>query len=106
MSFSYKTLNSTDITLTSYIANKQWEVNNSSLSSNGITVYMGENIPLTTTTPFHPINDVQTANEEYRRLIYQSVKHLYYQNYISGSSIGQFFNSSSYFNYKLFVKTG
>ena len=100
MSFSYKTLNSTDITLTSYIANKQWEVKNSALSSSGVTVYIGENIPLTTTNPFHPINDVQTANEEYRRLIYQSVKHLYYQNYISGSSIGQFFNSSSYFNYE------
>jgi len=100
MSFSYKTLNSTDITLTSYIANKQWEVKNSALSSSGVTVYIGENIPLTTTNPFHPINDVQTSNEEYRRLIYQSIKHLYYQNYISSSSTGQFFNSSSYFNYE------
>lgn len=100
MSFSYKTLNSTDITLTSYIANKQWEVNNSALSSSGVTVYIGENIPLTTTNPFHPINDVQTSNEEYRRLIYQSIKHLYYENYISGSLTGQFFNSSSYFNYE------
>lgn len=100
MGFSYKTLNSTDITLTSYIANKQWEVNNSTLSSNGVTVYMGENLPITSTYPFHPINDIQTSNEEYRRLIYQSIKHLYYTNYISGSSKGQFFNSSSYFNYE------
>jgi len=100
MSFSYKTLNSTDITLTSYIANKQWEVKNSALSLSGVTVYIGENSPLTTSSPFDPINNVQTSNEEYRRLIYQSIKHLYYQNYISGSSIGQFFNSSSYFNYE------
>ena len=100
MSFSYKTLNSTDITLTSYIANKQWEVNNSALSSKGITVYIGENIPVNSTNPFNSISDVQTSNEEYRRLIFQSIKHLYYQNYISGSSTGQFFNSSSYFNYE------
>ena len=100
MSFSYKTLNSTDITLTSYIANKQWEVNNSALSSKGITVYIGENLPVNSTNPFKPTSDVQTSNEEYRRLIFQSIKHLYYQNYISGSSNGQFFNSSSYFNYE------
>ena len=100
MSFSYKTLNSTDITLTSYIANKQWEVKNSALSSSGITVYIGENLPISSSTPFDPINDVQTSNEEYRRLIYRSIKHLYYSNYISGSSKGQFFNSSSYFNYE------
>lgn len=100
MSFSYKTLNSTDITLTSYIANKQWEVNNSALSSKGITVYIGENIPITTTNPFTPASEIQTSNEEYRRLVYKSIKHLYYQNYISGSLTGQFFNSSSYFNYE------
>ena len=63
MSFSYKTLNSTDITLTSYIANKQWEVKNSALSSSGITVYIGENLPITPTTSFDLINDVQTSNE-------------------------------------------
>lgn len=100
MGFSYKTLNSTDITLTSYIANKQWEVNNSALSSKGITVYIGENLPINSNNPFNPTNDVQTSNEEYRRLIYQSIKHLYYENYISGSLTGQFFKSSSYFNYE------
>jgi hypothetical protein len=100
MSFSYKTLNSTDITLTSYIANKQWEVKNSALSSSGITVYIGENLPISLTNPFNPTNNIQTSNEEYRRLIYQSIKHLYYENYISGSLSGQFFKSSSYFNYE------
>ena len=81
MSFSYKTLNSTDITLTSYIANKQWEVNNSALSSKGITVYIGENIPITTTNPFTPASEIQTSNEEYRRLIFESIKHLYYESF-------------------------
>lgn len=100
MSFSYKTLNSNDITLTSYIANKSWEVNNSTLSQNGVTIYVGENLPITIDSPFDPINDAQTSNEEYRRLVFESIKHLYYENYISGSLTGQFFNSSSYFNYE------
>jgi hypothetical protein len=100
MSFSYKTLNSTDITLTSYIANKSWEVNNSTLSQNGVTIYVGENLPITIDSPFDPINDTQTSNEEYRRLVFESIKHLYYENYISGSLTGQFFKSSSYFNYE------
>lgn len=100
MSFSYKTLNSTDITLTSYIANKQWEVKNSTLSQNGVTIYVGENLPITKDNPFNPIDDGQTSNDEYRRLIFESIKHLYYENYISASSTGQFFNSSSYVNYE------
>jgi hypothetical protein len=100
MSFSYKTLNSNDITLTSYIANKQWEANSSSFSQNGVTIYVGENLPVTRDNPFNPIDDTKTSNGEYRRLVYESIKHLYYENYISKSLSGQFFNSSSYFNYE------
>jgi hypothetical protein len=100
MSFSYKTLSSNDISLTSYIANKQWGITNDTLSQNGITIYIGENLPINRTNPFDPINDSETANEEYRRLIYASIKNLYYQNYTSGSLTGQFFHSSSFFNYE------
>lgn len=100
MSFSYKTLNSTDLTLTSYIANKLWEVKNSTLSQNGVTIYVGENLPLNRKNIFDPIDDIETSNEEYRRLVFESIKHLYYENYISGSSSGQFFQSSSYLNYE------
>ena len=100
MSFSYKTLNSNDISLTSYIANKQWGVNNTTLSQNGVTIYIGENLPIDIINPFDPINDSQTSNEEYRRLVYDSIKNLYYQNYTSGSLTGQFFHSSSFFNYE------
>jgi len=100
MSFSYKTLNSNDISLTSYIANKQWEVNNTTLSQNGVTIYIGENLPINKTNPFDPTNDSQTSNEEYRRLVYDSIKNLYYQNYTSGSLTGRFFKSSSFFNYE------
>jgi hypothetical protein len=100
MSFSYKTLSSNDITLTSYIANKFWEVKNSTLSENGVTIYIGENIPITRDYPFNPTNDAETSNEEYRRLIYDSIKNLFYKNYTSGSLTGQFFQASSYINYE------
>ena len=49
---------------------------------------------------FDPINDVETSNDEYRRLIFESVKHLYYENYTNGLLTGQFFKSSSYSNYE------
>jgi hypothetical protein len=100
MSFSYKTLNSNDIALTSYIANKQWEVTDATLSQNGVTIYIGENLPINKTNPFDSINDSQTENEEYRRLIFDSIKNLYYQNYVSGTLSGQFYQSSSFFNYE------
>jgi hypothetical protein len=100
MSFSYKTLSSNDITLTSHITNKFWEVKNSTLSENGVTIYIGENLPINIDNPFNPIDDVKTSNEEYRRLIFDSIKHLYYKNYTSGSLTGSFFQSSSYFNYE------
>ena len=100
MSFSYKTLSSNDITLTSYIANRHWEVTNSTLSQNGVTIYIGENLPTSRTYLFDPINDLQTSNDEYRRLVFDSIKHLFYENYTSGSLTGEFFHSSSYFNYE------
>ena len=99
MSFSYKTLSSNDITLTSYIANKQWEVDSSTFSQNGITVYVGENLPITRNYIFDPNND-SIYNNEYKRLVFDSIQHLFYKNYTSGSSYGEFFNSSSYFNYE------
>ena len=100
MSFSYKTLSSNDMMLTSYIANKQWEVTNTTLSQNGVTIYIGENLPVSRTYPFDPINDLQTSNDEYRRLVFDSIKHLFFENYTSGSLTGEFFHSSSYFNYE------
>jgi len=100
MSFSYKTLNSNDIALTSYIANKQWEVTDATLSQNGVAIYIGENLPINKTNPFNPNTDSQTENEEYRRLVFDSIKNLYYQNYVSGTLSGDFYQSSSFFNYE------
>jgi len=114
MSFAYKKLNPTDLKSVPYTANKQYEYDSSSYSDNNIQTYVGEYIPITTDQPFDPVNDNLTTDQNYRRLIYESVRHLYYQNYITASSIDQvpersglkypdnvnyFWHSSSFDNY-------
>ena len=114
MSFAYKKLNPADIKSVPYTANKQYEYDSSSYSDNNIQTYIGEYIPITTDRPFDPVNDNLTPDQNYRRLIFESVRHLYYQNYITASSIDQdperddllypdnvnyFWHSSSYDNY-------
>ena len=114
MSFAYKKLNPADIKSVPYTANKQYEYDSSSYSDNNIQTYIGEYIPITTDQPFDPVNDNLTTDQNYRRLIFESVRHLYYQNYITASSIDQtpegegleyplnvnnFWHSSSFDNY-------
>jgi hypothetical protein len=114
MSFAYKKLNPSDIKSVPYVANKQYEFDSSSYLDNNIQTYIGEYIPITTDQPFDPVNDNLTTDGNYRRLIYESVRHLYYQNYITASSldqetesealiypknVGQFWHSSSYDNF-------
>jgi len=114
MSFAYKKLNPADIKSVPYTANKQYEYDSSSYSDNNIQTYIGEYIPITTDRPFDPVNDNLTPDQNYRRLIFESVRHLYYQNYITASSLDQdperagleypdnvnyFWHSSSFDNY-------
>ena len=114
MSFAYKKLNPTDLKSVPYTANKQYEYDSSSYSDNNIQTYVGEYIPITTDQPFDSVNDNLTTDENYRRLIYESIRHLYYQNYVTKSSADQetesdallypnnvntFWHSSSYDNY-------
>ena len=114
MSFAYKKLNPSDIKSVPYVANKQYEFDSSSYLDNGIQTYIGEYIPITTDQPFDSVNDNLTTDGNYRRLIYESVRHLYYQNYLTKSSldqetesealiypknVGQFWHSSSYDNF-------
>jgi len=114
MSFAYKKLNPADIKSVPYTANKQYEYDSSSYSDNNIQTYIGEYIPITTDQPFDPVNDNLTTDQNYRRLIFESVRHLYYQNYITASSVDQtpegegleyplnvnnFWHSSSFDNY-------
>jgi hypothetical protein len=103
MSFAYKTLKGSDISISPYVANKQYTYPSSELTSSGITVYTGEYIPQymisgTVYNAFDPINDIKN-NGYYRRLIFDSILKLYYQNWVSGSQSGVFFGSSSYDNY-------
>ena len=114
MSFAYKKLNPADIKSVPYVANKQYEYTSESYADNNIQTYIGEYIPITTDRPFDPQNDNLTTDQKYRRLIFESIRHLYYQNYLTKSSqdqeigddtliypanINNFWHSSSYDNY-------
>ena len=97
MSFAYKTLKGSDISISPYVANKQYSYPSSELTSSGITVYTGEYIPQyiisgTVYNEFDPINDVKN-NGYYRRFIFDSILKLYYQNWVSGSGSGVFYGS-------------
>jgi hypothetical protein len=82
---SFKKLKSSDVTLVPYTANKQWNLYS---GSSYINVYKGTNL----TSSFDPIID-PIYNDEYERLIYNSINHLFYQSY-SGSLL----NTSSLAN--------
>ena len=114
MSFAYKKLNPAEIKSVPYVANKQYEYDSSSYADNNIQTYIGEYIPITTDQPFDSVNDNLTTDGNYRRLIYESIRHLYYQNYITKSSqdqdidsddliypdnVNYFWHSSSYDNF-------
>ena len=114
MSFAYKKLNPAEIKSVPYVANKQYEYDSSSYAENNIQTYIGEYIPIDRDQPFDAVNDNLTTDGNYRRLIYESIRHLYYQNYITASSQDQdinddaliypdntnyFWHSSSYDNY-------
>ena len=108
MGFAYKKLKQSDKQSAPYIANKQYTIASSSYSENNITIYVGENIPITEDNPFDPINDNQTADGNYRRLIFDSIRHLFYQNYVTKSTeeypypdnTNKFWHSSSYDNFE------
>lgn len=95
MSFAFKPIPPSDISVYPYKVNKEYNI--SDLSVGGITLYIGENIPLNQINFFDPINDDQTSNNEYKRLIFSSIKHLFYKNYINEQQ--DFIESSSYDNY-------
>jgi len=106
MSFAYKKLKPQDQQTTPYVANKLYDIPSSSYEDYGIKVYTGEYIP-TDTFPFDAINDNKDVDGNYRRLIFDSINHLYYHNYTTESSdllkypknTNIFFGTSSYDNY-------
>ena len=106
---SFKKLSKSDVSYVPYTANKQWNLSFSSYPQDGnyITLYKGTNL----TGSFDVIMDPVTENQ-YERLVYDQINHLFYRNF-SGSllntsslansiyyeSASQFRPSSSYFIY-------
>lgn len=99
MSFAYKKIQPSDINVVEYKSNKYFEYALDEISNddNDITIFIGENIPIDDINIFNPINDDRTSNDEYRKLIFSSIKHLFYKNYIDTNNI--FISSSSYEEY-------
>jgi len=96
MSFAYKKIHPENISTSPYSANKQYNFDIANISGSGITLYFGENTINDIINYFDPVNDNQTSNNEYKRLIFDSIKHLFYKNYIDSGSLT---TSSSYYDY-------
>lgn len=68
--------------MTPYTANKQYDVNYNYFTLEGIKIYTGQKV----TGSFNSSTDPITTDNRYRRLVYDSVNHKFYQNF-SGSYI-------------------
>lgn len=88
---AYKRLYKSDVVSTPYIANKEWGIGVCDLSSYGIRVFNG----IRTSSLFDALNDVKT-NNEYDRNVFDSINHLYYQEF-SGSFLDDSSNLQSLF---------
>ena len=104
MDRAYKRLSKSDVIVTPFTANKQWNIPSASFSSSNIQFYKGVN------TGCFNINGPTTTDNQYQYLIYKSVEELYYRNYISASVSSSFYiqngnlatqslQSGSYWNY-------
>ena len=84
---AYKQLLTSDIIVTPFEVNKEFTFNGGSslVDPNvGIDRLLGQNI---VGTLFNPLSDPTTGNlgTQYQRLVYNSIKELYYSNYLSSS---------------------
>jgi hypothetical protein len=75
---AFKKLSKSDVTVVPYAANKQWNLIQCSYptSSEYFTIYKGTNV----TGSFNPDIDPITSNQ-YERLVYDQINHLFYQTY-------------------------
>jgi hypothetical protein len=75
---AFKKLSKSDVTVVPYAANKQWNITQCSYptSSEYFTLYKGTNV----TGSFNPDTDPIT-NDQYERLVYSQINHLFYQTY-------------------------
>ena len=87
MDRAYKRLSKSDVIVTPFTANKQWNIPSASLSSSNINVYKGVSGSLYDFTT--------TYDNQYQTLIYKSAEQLYYRNYTTYVSESNY--SSSFF---------
>ena len=90
-------LDKQDAYITSYTAHKSWLVNSSSLDEYGIEVYHAFTSSYLSEDLFDPntSSTVGARSLEYSSLVYESIKHLYYDGVHTGAEF-----SSSYDDYK------
>jgi len=89
---SFKKLSKSDISFSPYVANKGWTYSFIDAPSSGsITIFQGKNI-----TGSFRLNEPTTSLGKYQRLVYNSMNHLFYQEY-SGSLNTSSLASSLYY---------
>lgn len=90
-------LDKQDAYIDPYTAYKHWTVNSSSLGEYGIEVYHTYTSSLLSESLFDPTTAtlIGISSSEYSSLLYESIKHLYYEGVFTGADI-----SSSYEDYK------
>jgi hypothetical protein len=89
---SFKQLNKADVTTVPYAANKRWSFDDSGILDSRFSVYKGT----FTTGAFSSTEPA--FNGQYRRLVYDSMNHMFYQSY-SGNLLNTgslMFNTSTY----------
>lgn len=111
MSFAYKQISPSQISISPNEVNKTYKYD--TLLDENIDLFVGENIPTSYIDPiqyeeynlirlkqfnqFDLNNDDRTQNDEYKRLIFSSIKHLFYEGFIKNN--GLYNSTSSYEHY-------
>jgi len=95
----FKTLKKSDVQTTPYPTNKLWSATLASYGALGIKLYIGENL---SGSEFQSASSPRTTDSasgdtQFRGLVYESIKQLYYKNYLSASYLNI---STSYDNFE------
>lgn len=89
---AFKKLTTSDVVLVPYLAKKDWSFPSSSIATS-YQIYTGQNFA----TSFNPNTDTTTSLGEYKRLIYQGINHMFYQQYTITTLSTQSLASSLYY---------
>jgi len=97
MKGAYKTLKKSDVQVFPYPANKSWITNHLTYGELGIKIFIGQNLTGSFFLNKTLTTDSASGNTQYSKLVYESIKQLYYSNYLTGSILQ---NTSSADNYE------